>query len=148
MKLLGLGFLLGVLGLVPLAHSAPPGNDLDAILDQSKSPRSGDEFLSPDQAFQFQASPDGPKQVRLSWVITKGYYLYRDRIKVASDDPQTSVATPQFPQGVVKNDEYFGKQVVYHDSLIVPVPVTRSGSDTGELKLKVTYQGCAEAGLC
>ena len=148
MKLLGLGFLLGMLALGPIAQGAAPGNDLDAILDQAKSPKSGDEFLSPDQAFQFQASPDGPRQVRLSWVITKGYYLYRDRIKVASEDPQDSVGSPQFPEGVVKNDEYFGKQVIYHDSLVVPVPVTRSGSGTAELKLKVTYQGCAEAGLC
>jgi thiol:disulfide interchange protein DsbD len=149
MRLLGLGFLLGVLSLCPLVQAAAPGNDLDAILDQSKSPKSGDEFLSPDQAFQFQASPDGPNQVRLSWVITKGYYLYRDRIKVASDDPQASVGTPQFPEGVVKNDEYFGKQVIYHDSLVVPVPVTRSGASAADhLKLKVTYQGCAEAGLC
>lgn len=148
MKLLGLGFLLALVGIGAAAAGAAPGNDLDAILDSSKSTKSGDEFLSPDQAFQFQASPDGANQVRLSWVITKGYYLYRDRIKVAAEDPQATVGTPQFPEGVVKNDEYFGKQVIYHDSLVVPVPVTRPGSGAGELKLKVTYQGCAEAGLC
>jgi thiol:disulfide interchange protein DsbD len=148
MKLLGLSFLLGVLGLGPIAQGAAPANDLDAILDQSKSPKSGDEFLSPDQAFQFQASPDGPGQVRLSWAIAKGYYLYRDRIHIASEDPQASVGQPQFPEGILKNDEYFGKQVIYHDSLVVPVPVSRSGSGPADLKLKVTYQGCAEAGLC
>jgi thioredoxin:protein disulfide reductase len=149
MKLVAVGLLLGWLGLAPLADAAPPGNDVDAILDQSKSARSGDEFLSPDQAFQFQASPDGPDRVRLSWVITKGYYLYRDRIKVtAAEGSQASLAAPQFPDGVVKNDEYFGKQVIYHDSLVVPVPLTRSASGAMDLKLKVTYQGCAEAGLC
>jgi thiol:disulfide interchange protein DsbD len=149
MKLAALGFLLGLLGVTPFSQAAAPqGNDLDALLDQSKSAKSGDEFLSPDQAFQFQASPDGPGRITLSWVITKGYYLYRDRIKVASDSPQVSVGTPQFPEGVVKNDEYFGKQVIYHDSLVVPVPVSRSGPAGPDLKLKVTYQGCAEAGLC
>jgi thioredoxin:protein disulfide reductase len=144
-----LGVLVGLLGVGSAAHAAPPqGNDLDAILDQSRGAKSGDEFLSPDQAFQFQASADGPAQVRLSWAITKGYYLYRDRITVAADDAQATVGTPQFPEGVVKNDEYFGKQVIYHDSLVVPVPVNRSGSGATALKLKVTYQGCAEAGLC
>jgi thiol:disulfide interchange protein DsbD len=149
MKLVAVGLLLGLLGMAPIADAAPPGNDVDAILDQSKNARSGDDFLSPDQAFQFQASADGPDRVRLSWVITKGYYLYRDRIKLAAaDGSQASLGAPQFPDGVVKNDEYFGRQVIYHDSLVVPVPLTRTASGALDLKLKVTYQGCAEAGLC
>jgi thiol:disulfide interchange protein DsbD len=149
MKLVAVGLLWGLLSLEPVAMAAPAGNDVDAILDQSKSARSGDDFLSPDKAFQFQADADGPDRVRLSWVITKGYYLYRDRIKVAAaDGAQASLGAPQFPDGVVKNDEYFGKQVIYHDSLVVPVPVTRSTAGALDLKLKVTYQGCAEAGLC
>src|SRR5580658_9654797 len=111
MKLAALVFLLA-LGVGPIAHAAPPssGNDLDAILDQSKAPKSGDEFLSPDQAFQFQASAAGADSVQLQWVITKGYYLYRDRIKIAADGTATTLGAPQFPAGVVKNDEYFGKQ--------------------------------------
>jgi thiol:disulfide interchange protein DsbD len=149
MKLVAVGLLLGVLGTAPIADAAAPGNDVDAILDQSKSARSGNEFLSPDQAFQFQASADGPDRVRLSWVITKGYYLYRDRITVAAaEGSPASLAAPEFPEGVVKNDEYFGKQVIYHDSLVVPVPLTRTASGAMDLTLKVTYQGCAEAGLC
>ena len=127
--------------------AAASGNDIDAILDQAKA-KSGDEFLSPDQAFQFQAAPDGPDHVRLTWAITKGYYLYRDRIKLSSDGAAATLGAPQFPEGVVKNDEYFGKQVIYHGSLVVPVPVTRSASGPTSLQLHVTYQGCAEAGLC
>ena len=144
---LALGFVL-VLALAAASQAAPPGNDLDAILDQSKAAKSGDDFLSPEQAFRFAVLADGPSQVRLTWQITKGYYLYRDRIKVTSDDTGTSLGAPQFPQGVVKNDEYFGKQVIYHESLVVPVAVTRSSPDPLDLKLHVTYQGCAEAGLC
>jgi len=140
--------LLLLLGAGTGSHAATPGNDIDAILDQSKTAKSGDEFLSPDQAFRFDAAADGPDHVRLTWAITKGYYLYRDRIKVSSDDAGTTVGTPQFPEGVVKNDEYFGKQVIYHDSLVVPVPVTHGGGAPLNLKLHVTYQGCAEAGLC
>ena len=36
--------------------------------------------------------------------------------------------------------------MVYHDELVVTLPVKRSGR--GNLSLNVTYQGCAEAGLC
>ena len=59
-----------------------------------------------------------------------------------------SVGAPVFPEGQVKSDEYFGKQVVYHNELLVALPVTRSGGGALTLPLSVTYQGCAEAGLC
>jgi thioredoxin:protein disulfide reductase len=141
--------LVALLSFARLATAAPPANDIDALLDQSKATKSGDDFLPPDQAFQFQATADGPSQVRLSWVITKGYYLYRDRIKVTTPEgQQASLGAPTFPEGVVKSDEYFGKQVIYHEALVVLVPVTRNGASPGDLKLHVTYQGCAEAGLC
>lgn len=141
------GFLL-MLACATASLAAPPGNDLDALLDQSKA-RSGDDFLSPDQAFQFALLPDGVSQVRLTWQIARGYYLYRDRIKVSTDDGSASLGAPQFPEGVVKNDEYFGRQVIYHDSLVVPVQISRGGTPGAvQLKLHVTYQGCAEAGLC
>jgi thiol:disulfide interchange protein DsbD len=140
--------LFGALGSGTRIEAATAGSDVDAILEQAKAAKSGDDFLSPDQAFRFQSGADGASQVRLSWMITKGYYLYRDRIKIAAEGPQATVGAPQFPQGIVKNDEYFGKQVIYHDSLVVSVPVIQNGTGPFDLKLKVTYQGCAEAGLC
>jgi thiol:disulfide interchange protein DsbD len=145
---LALILLWGALGLGSRLQAAAAGNDVDAILDRAKAAKSGDDFLPPDQAFQFQSSADSASQVRLSWVIAKGYYLYRDRIKVSADGPQGTIGAPQLPEGVVKNDEYFGKQVIYHGSLVVPIPVNPRGAGPLELKLKVTYQGCAEAGLC
>jgi thiol:disulfide interchange protein DsbD len=83
-------------------------------------------------------------------VITEKYYLYRDRIKVSLDGDNTLVqlGAPQFPEGQIKEDEYFGKQVVYHEVLDVIVPVARAKDAKGDFKLKVQYQGCAEAGLC
>jgi thiol:disulfide interchange protein DsbD len=144
-KFVPFGALALMLLWLATSEAAAPPAGLDAILDQSRSSHTGDDFLSPDQAFRFQAIADGASQVRLSWAITKGYYLYRDRIKVSTQDPGASVGAPQFPDGIVKNDEYFGRQVIYHDSVVVPVPVTHGA---GALTLHVTYQGCAEAGLC
>jgi thiol:disulfide interchange protein DsbD len=48
----------------------------------------------------------------------------------------------------VKNDEYFGRQEIYHHELRVAVPVARAAGGTFTLPLQVTYQGCAVAGLC
>ena len=127
---------------------AASGADVDAVLNQSRAAKSGDDFLPPEQAFVFSASADSSERVRLSWVIAPGYYLYRDRIKATSEAGQDAVGAPVFPAGQVKTDEYFGKQVVYHDELTVMLPVKHSGRGDLKLPLNITYQGCAEAGLC
>jgi len=127
---------------------AASGADVDAVLNQSRAAKSGDDFLPPEQAFVFSASADSSERVRLSWVIAPGYYLYRDRIKATSEAGQDAVGAPVFPAGQVKTDEYFGKQVVYHDELAVMLPVKHSGRGDLKLPLNITYQGCAEAGLC
>ena len=133
--------------LAPAAGAAgsTASNDLDAVLDQSHQSASNDDFLPPEKAFRLSASADGSHGVRLDWVIAPGYYLYRDRIKIVDDSGR--IGAPHFPEGQVKQDEYFGKQVVYHQELIAQVPVA-SGARTQPLLLHVTYQGCAEAGLC
>lgn len=139
--------LLG--GMLPGSHSrAASAADVDAIVTQSRAAKSGDDFLPPEQAFMFSASADGPERVRLSWVIAPGYYLYRDRIKASGAAGHDAVGTPVFPEGQTKSDEYFGKQVVYHNELQVLLPVKRSSGGDLNLPLNITYQGCAEAGLC
>jgi thioredoxin:protein disulfide reductase len=141
--------LLWVCGAGHPADAAAPGpSGVDAILDQSRAARSGDDFLSPDQAFRFDASMADAGHVRLVWTIARGYYLYRDRIKLSSEDGAVTLGAPEFPAGITKNDAYFGRQVIYHDQLVVPVAVTRAGKDAQALKLTISYQGCAEAGLC
>ena len=125
---------------------AAGADDLDAVLDQSHKSAANDDFLPPGKAFRLSASADNSGQIRLDWVIAQGYYLYRDRIKITDDGAQ--IGTPQFPPGQVKSDEYFGKQVVYHQQLVAIVPVQQSSGARGPLSLHVTYQGCAEAGLC
>jgi thioredoxin:protein disulfide reductase len=143
-------WLIGVLiwaalGLWPILGHGAATDDLDAVLDQSHKASSGDDFLPPEKAFRLSASAEGPDRVRLDWVIAPGYYLYRDRIKIADDAGR--IGATAFPEGQVKSDEYFGKQVVYHDELVAIVPLTHA-TDGKPLALRVTYQGCAEAGLC
>jgi thioredoxin:protein disulfide reductase len=128
-----------------------PGNTparstgIDAVLGAKAS---GDDFLPPDQAFRLNARADGTDRVRLDWEIADGYYLYRARIGVSTTSPLAQLGATLFPAGDVKNDEYFGRQEVYHHELVATVPVARAGGTVVELPLKVTYQGCAEAGLC
>ena len=129
------------------AADMPSQTGIDAILGAGRN--SGeDEFLPPDEAFQLVAIGDGPDKVRLEWVIHEGYYLYRSRIKVASTSKSAQLGTPSLPTGQTKTDEYFGTQEVYHEDLTATVPVARAAGGAIDLPIDVTYQGCADAGLC
>jgi thiol:disulfide interchange protein DsbD len=148
--LLGLVLASALGALDAAAQSTTPAGSrsgIDAVLDRQAS--SGSQFLSPDEAFRFRAEAAGADAVRLTWQIAPGYYLYRDRLKVGSPDPKVQLGALVLPTGQSKTDEYFGTQQVYHNELIATLPVARAaGSAVLELPVKVTYQGCAEAGLC
>jgi thiol:disulfide interchange protein DsbD len=131
----------------PASAPAPaPAAGLSSVLGSVKT--TGDEFLPVDEAFRFDALAGGSDQVVLNWEIAEGYYLYRARIKVATGSTAAQLGAPQFPAGQIKNDEYFGRQEIYHHELRVTVPVARAAGGAFALPLEVTYQGCAEKGLC
>lgn len=129
-------------GLVALGSSAAA--PLDSLLGRSQAP----EFLPVEQAFQLHAAVPSPDRFQLSWIIAPGYYLYRDRLKFSLEDAPTGLGNPTLPAGTRHNDEFFGEQVVYYGSLVVELPVVRNNTAALPVKLKVTYQGCADAGLC
>ena len=106
------------------------------------------EFLKVDEAFELQPPywrKDGT--VEVSWRIAKGYYLYRDKLKIAPAAPASlKLGALQLPKSLPYEDEHFGKVQIYRDELFVRVPFDKKHK--GGFSLKVTYQGCADAGLC
>ncbi len=114
----------------------------------SSVPSNSGDFLPVDEAFRLDAVADGPDRVRIIWEIAPDYYLYRERLKVATDSNVVQLGALTLPKGETKTDEYFGTQEVYHDELIALLPVSRAAGAAVELPIRVTYQGCAEAGLC
>lgn len=105
------------------------------------------DFLKVDEAFELQPlfwHDDG--SVEVSWRIAKGYYLYRDKLKFTAQGPTPKLGAPALPQSQPYEDEHFGKVEIYRDDLFVRLPL--AGKPTGKLRLQVTYQGCADAGLC
>lgn len=105
------------------------------------------DFLKVDQAFRFSESiVDGG--VRLHWQIAEGYYLYLERFKFKALNDVAVLGSPEYStRGERKEDPYFGEVHVIYDTVDVflPVSLPDGHSDT---ELKITYQGCAEAGLC
>jgi thiol:disulfide interchange protein DsbD len=90
---------------------------------------------------------DRADEIRLSWQTADGYYLYRDKISVRSGDPSVTLGTPRLPEGTPKSDEFFGATTVYYGPTDVVIPVSRP-PDLSRFEVAVTFQGCADAGLC
>ncbi|EWH10911.1 cytochrome c biogenesis protein transmembrane subunit [Catenovulum agarivorans DS-2] len=100
-----------------------------------------DEFLPVEQAFQFDFNQQG-NQLSLTWQIADGYYLYKDKTRAKADKQEITISFVQ--QGKEKHDEYFGLVTVFRDQLEAKLDLSGVQTDT----LLVTYQGCADAGLC
>ncbi|MFN4290634.1 MAG: protein-disulfide reductase DsbD [Permianibacter sp.] len=131
-------FHFAVVSVSVSAQAASTADLLRAAADSGEE----EAFLKVDQAFQAEASRlDNELIVR--FVIAPGYYLYRDQFRFKAEG--VSFGTPQYPEGILKHDEYLGEQIVYFNHVEVRVPIA-SGANSFDLKL--TFQGCAEAGLC
>jgi thiol:disulfide interchange protein DsbD len=102
------------------------------------------DFLPVREAFQLSLVESTPQSIKLRFVATEGYYLYRHRFQFRADPVDVALGPAQMPKGQQKHDEYFGDVEVYHGILDVELP----RSDQRPFTLAVTYQGCADKGLC
>jgi len=107
-----------------------------------------EEFLDPAVAFKPSVKALDGQTIEISYEIAKGYYLYRDKFRFVVDGEAATLGTPSFPKGKEHTDENFGKVEVYYKTVAVRIPVERTSSGPLPLKLKVTAQGCADAGVC
>ena len=105
----------------------------------ANNPFAQPDFLPVNKAFVFSAEPLPSGETRLQWKIADTYYLYQKRFKFDGLDPAKN---PVLPQGLEHSDEFFGATQVYRDSVAIVIPAGTSG------QVKVSWQGCADAGLC
>ncbi len=141
--LLLLGALLLATAMPPAgASEALPFNKpaLPATLATSNAPKT---FLMPEEAFKVSISTAAAQDLAVAFTPAPGYYLYRDRIKIV-DATETSVGRIAFPQAESKQDPSFGRVWVYHHPFAVDVSLPADPPR----ELAVTYQGCAEQGIC
>jgi thioredoxin:protein disulfide reductase len=148
---LGLTLLLaGMAGATVAAPAVQPGTAaaIAALSDAPAANTAQPKFLPADQVFHVGATATGAGAIRLDWWIRSGYYLYRSRLKVSADGG-AALGSLQLPAGQIKIDPYFGREEIYRNAVsgTVPVPAGTTGQ-ARTLSLQVTYQGCADAGLC
>ena len=104
------------------------------------------DFLPVSEAFKLNLIQSTPENIKLRFVPTDGYYLYQHRFAFKAEPADVALGPVQLPPGEPKHDEYFGDVQVYHG--IVDVDVPRPANDPRAFTLVVTYQGCADKGLC
>ncbi|HSH56684.1 MAG TPA: protein-disulfide reductase DsbD, partial [Halomonas sp.] len=101
------------------------------------------EFLPVLEAFQPSAWHDG-ETLYIGMEAAEGHYLYRHQFAVESD--AAALGEPEIPEGTFTSDEFLGDVYVFRDSVVFEVPLEEKAS--GVIPVTVTFQGCADAGLC
>jgi thiol:disulfide interchange protein DsbD len=140
-RLLSLLLLLVVLPASAGLFDKPPvPAQLGAPLNNSA------DFLPVREAFKLSLISSSSESVKLRFVAAEGYYLYRHRFSFNSEDTSVRLSPAILPAGKAKHDEYFGDVEVYHEVLDVEVPV--DNPENRPFDLSVSYQGCADKGLC
>ena len=131
-----------------LARAGSPPSLSPAVLAALGAQASGgNTFPPPGEVFHFKAAP-GAHRLRLSWTIRPGFYLYRSRIHVRALSG-TALGALSLPPGIVKIDPFFGREQIYRTAVTGELAVQRGTvAAPGDAALAVTYQGCADAGLC
>ena len=112
---------------------------LIGVAQAASDPFAQPDFLPVNKAFTFSAEPLPSGETRLQWKIADTYYLYQKRFKF---DGLDAAHAPVLPQGLEHSDEFFGATQVYRDEVEILIPAGASG------QIKVSWQGCADAGLC
>ena len=140
---------LGLLACLTLSISSIAQITLDSRSQSSDmgffSGTESTDFLPVDQAYQVTVSV-AEDRLLLSWTITEGYYLYRDRFKFNAVDTKTQLGAPIFEIGKVKWDEFFEAELeVYYQEAEVSLPFS---TEADQVEIQIESQGCADAGLC
>lgn len=129
-----------MLALATLSFSSQAQSPFSAYTQQQT------EFLPVDEAYELSVIGDGDRQALLQWLIAPDYYLYRHafdaKARTSSGNIELILAVPD---GLAKTDEFFGDVEVYYGAVDASLEL----AETAELvELSITYQGCADAGLC
>ncbi len=109
------------------------------------------DLLEPEKAFRMSVQAIDERAIEVTFAIAPGYYMYRERFQFATEGGNGTAikfGKPEFPAGTRKKDEFFGEVETYRDSVTIRVPLEKPAARTDTLRLVVTSQGCADAGVC
>jgi thiol:disulfide interchange protein DsbD len=100
-----------------------------------------DNLLPVEQAFKVEAKAVDRGAVQFDFKIADDYYLYRERVKVKSNDANVSLGALDMPAGEKKHDEFLGDVEVYHHGFSATQHLT-APADASKVSVELRYQGC------
>lgn len=109
-----------------------------------------DDFLEPEQAFQLAVAMVSPTEVDVHFKIAPDYYMYQERFAFSFNQSEAGVGDAIFPPAKIIFDPTFNQDMpVYREQVTIRVPLEPGYGMPGiPLQFAITYQGCADAGLC
>jgi thioredoxin:protein disulfide reductase len=143
--------LYGVLGALGLAaavcHIPAQAADAEALTSVGSS--SQDEIVTAEDAFKASVAVVAPDRIEVTFKVNKCCYLYREKLKfVVPEGQPAQLGNPDMPAGKHKVDD-LGEHQVFHEDVLVKLPVVRGSKEPFSLPLEVSYQGCNDdVGLC
>ena len=111
-------------------------------------PKAFAQPVKPDQAFSNEAQFFHPNLIEVHFKTAPGYYLYKDNFKFRIEPSSLKMAPPQFPACQTKEDPYFGRQEIFRGDSRIKIPISPVPPAGTLITLSVSYQGCADSGLC
>lgn len=140
-----LATLLCALAQPVLAQQSTAQKGLAGLFGKSNE----DELIEPDLAFRLKVYAKGPNTVIAELLPAKGYYLYKEKVRVEpAKDSGVTVTGLKFPPGEMKTDQIYGRTEVFKVPTPVEVSLKRPPS-VKNVNLTVSYQGCHEKlGVC
>ncbi|MET1257299.1 protein-disulfide reductase DsbD [Aliikangiella maris] len=100
------------------------------------------DFLKVDDAFKLDTEIID-NEIIARFTIAQEYYMYRSRFAFSANG--ATLGEAYIPAGKKKVDEYLGNVEVYYRHVEISIPFK---AHQNEFDFNITFQGCAEAGLC
>lgn len=99
------------------------------------------------EAFGFKSEVNG-QRVRLTFDIQSGYHLYLERLKIQPGIEGVELGSIQMPEGDLVADPIMGHTRVARGHQEIQIPILALPTPPLVGSVKVTYQGCQDAGSC
>ncbi len=128
--------ILSVIGLLQPSHAQSFELSKQDIFSQQQ------QFLHVDEAFKFDFRLQD-YELQVTWKIADDYYLYQHRFALKNNPKWAHLVS--LPEGLPHVDEFFGETIIYRDSVTLTYQLDENLANE---PLIITYQGCADAGLC
>lgn len=125
--------------LAPWLLYADEFNDLKSLT------KNANKILTVEEAFPYEISISPTNSsISVQFNTQPGHYLYQSKFKFSSSS--NAHFQFNFPEGKEKEDEFFGKQIIYDQPLVFQINLKEPLAD--DESFVIHFQGCSDQGLC